>query len=174
MSIEMRLIPVAPNDDYRAGSDGKIYSRTQYAGFGRKGYVDWYPLVGHETGKGYRSISMCHAGKKVTKNVHRLVCMAFHGMPSSPSMQVRHLDGNPSNNIPTNLCWGTQEENWADRELHGNGMKGEKHHAAKFSNEERARIRWVIKNGLCSQRHAARVLKVTPACIYAITHSKSV
>ena len=37
---ELRPIPVSPNDDYMAGSDGQIYSRTKYAGFGRKERVD--------------------------------------------------------------------------------------------------------------------------------------
>lgn len=86
-----------------AGSDGQIYSRTKYKGFGRKVYVDWYPLRGHNNGKGYRTITLCHENKKVTKTAHRLVCMAFHGMPPTKAHQVRHLDGEPENNVPANL-----------------------------------------------------------------------
>lgn len=169
--VELREIPVSPNNDYRAGSDGQIYSRTRYKGFGRKAFVDWYPLRGHTTAKGYLTVSLCHNNIKVTKNVHRLVCMAFHGMPPHPSMQVRHLDGNPNNNAATNLAWGTQIENWQDREAHGRGCKGEKHHAAKFTNEEREHIRWCVRKGLCSQRQAARILGVAQASICAIVRS---
>lgn len=171
--VTLKPIPVAPNSDYMAGSDGQIYSRTRYAGFGRKVLVDWYPLAGHRTKKGYRSITMCHENVKVTKNVHRLVCMAFHGMPEVATHQVRHLDGNRENNVPENLCWGTQEENWQDRIAHGNGIAGEKHHAAKLTDKERSHVRWAINNGLCSQRHAARVLGMSQAAMYAIVHSKS-
>jgi HNH endonuclease len=171
--VELRAIPVAPNDDYMAGSDGQIYSRTRYAGFGRKEYVDWYPLKGHQTSrKGYRSVSLCHENVKITKSIHRLVCIAFHGVPPSPTTQARHLDGNPSNNDPLNLCWGTQVENWADRKAHGNGIEGEKHHAAKLTDAEREHLRWAISKGLCSQRHAARALGMSQASISAIVNSK--
>ncbi len=163
--VELRPIPVAPNDDYMAGADGLIYSRTRYKGFGKKEYTDWYPLKGHATKNGYRSVSMCHANVKVTKNVHRLICMAFHGMPPDPAMQVRHLDGNPENNQPDNLAWGSQEENWQDRRAHGRVALGEKHHAAKLTDAEREHLRWAIAKGLCSQRHASRMLGMSLSAI---------
>jgi len=75
--VTLMQIPSAPNADYMAGSDGKVYSRTKYKGFGRKDYVDWYPLAGHTTTKGYVSISMSHENKKVTRLAHRLICEAF-------------------------------------------------------------------------------------------------
>ena len=166
--VVLAPIQVSPNEDYMAGSDGQIYSQTKYAGFGRKERVDWYPLAGHKTAKGYRSISMCHENVKVTKNVHRLICMAFHGTPPVKTMQVRHLDGNPENNNPANLAWGTQEENWADREVHGRGIRGESHPMSKLSNAEREHIRWAVSNGLCSQGHAARALGMSQAAISSI------
>ena len=75
--VELRRIPVSPNDDYRAGADGQIYSRTRYAGFGRKERVDWYAMKGTVGSKKYPMVSLCHENVKVTKTVHRLVCMAF-------------------------------------------------------------------------------------------------
>ncbi len=168
--VTLMPIPSSPNADYMAGSDGNVYSRTQYKGFGKKVYVDWYPLRGHKTNKGYVSVSMCHENVKVTKNVHRLICEAFHGEPVPATLQTRHLDGNRENNVPTNLRWGTQAENWEDREAHGRGMKGEKHHQAKFTNAERQSIRWAIQKGLCSQSQAARVLGVTQRGISGIVH----
>lgn len=166
--VTLMPIPSSPNDDYMAGSDGKVYSRTRYKGFGRKDYVDWYPLAGHTTTKGYVSISMSHKNRKVTRLVHRLICEAFHGVPPTKTHQVRHLDGSRQNNLPTNLKWGTQEENWQDRQAHGRGIKGEKHHQAKFSNQERKAIRWAVSAGLCSQRHAAKALGVSQSTISAI------
>jgi len=166
--VELRSIPVAPNDDYMAGSDGRIYSRTRYKGFGKKEYTDWYPLEGHTTRKGYLRVSMCHENVKTTKSVHRLVCMAFHGAPSAPTLQVRHLDGNPDNNRPKNLAWGTQEENWQDRRSHGRVALGEKHHAAKLADAEREHLRWALRKGLCSQRHAARMLGMSQSAVQEI------
>jgi hypothetical protein len=170
--IELRLIPESPNEDYRAGSDGMIYSCTKYAGFGRKERVDWYPLSGHVTIKGYRSISMSHNNVKVTRSVHRLICSAFHGEAPSKTHQVRHLDGNPQNNVPTNLAWGTQEENWQDRRDHGRVALGEKHHSAKLTDEERAHLKWALLKGLCSQRSAARILGLSQSSVYSIAHSE--
>lgn len=172
-TIELRPIQVSPNADYMAGSDGQIYSRTKYAGFGKKLLVDWYPLKGHITKKGYVTITMSHEGKRVTKAVHRLVCMAFHGMPPTPSAETRHLDGNGSNNVPGNLCWGTAVENWQDKRTHGTAAVGEKHHAAKFTDAEREHIRWAISKGLCSQRYAARALGVAQSSIQAIASAET-
>jgi hypothetical protein len=166
--VELREIPISPNSDYMAGSDGQIYSRTRYKGFGRKEYTDWYPLVGHRTKKGYLTVSLCHNNIKVTKTVHRLICMAFHGMPESKSMQVRHLDGDPNNNVPNNLKWGTQYENWMDRKAHGHG---EKHPMSKLTNKERGHIAWAMSKGICSQRQVARALGMSQSAISSLVHS---
>ena len=170
--VELREIPVSPNSDYRAGSDGQIYSRTRYAGFGRKVLVDWYPLVGHKGPKGYQTISLCHNSRKVTRHVHRLICMAFHGVPTPLTLQVRHLDGNSGHNQPMNLQWGTQQENWNDRKEHGHGNNGERHPMSKLSDADAAHLKWAIQKGLCSQHHAAAVLGLSQAGVYHVVHSR--
>ena len=170
--IQLKSIPVSPNNDYMAGSDGQIYSRTRYKGFGRKEYVDWYPLKGHDSGKGYQTISLSHENKKVTKSVHKLICLAFHGMPPCETNQVRHLDGNRKNNVPGNLKWGTQEENWMDRMVHGRGNRGEMHPMSKLSDFERSALRWAFQMKLCSQRHAAKMLGMSQASMSDIANSK--
>ena len=43
--------------------------------------------------------------------VSRLVCMAFHGLPSSEDLTVNHIDGNWDNDDPANLEWVTRSEN---------------------------------------------------------------
>jgi hypothetical protein len=166
--VLLRPIPVSPSPDYMAGEDGRIYSRTKYKGFGRKELTDWYPLVGHRSTKGYLNVSLSHENRKVTRSVHRLVCMAFHGMPASQTMQVRHLDGSPENNRPSNLAWGSQYENWEDRRAHGRVALGEAHHAAKLTDAEREHLRWALEKGLCSAKHAARMLGMSQSAISEI------
>jgi hypothetical protein len=51
--------------------------------------------------------------------VHRLVALVFIGSPASPDLEVRHLDGEPTNNMASNLAWGTHAENMADMVAHG-------------------------------------------------------
>jgi hypothetical protein len=57
--------------------------------------------------------------------VHRAVMFAFVGPPPTTGHEVRHLDGDPSNNALTNLRWGTRTENMQDKSLHGTEIYGE-------------------------------------------------
>jgi hypothetical protein len=50
-----------------------------------------------------------YAGK--TYRVARLICEAFHGPAPFSEAVVMHLDEDPTNNVPSNLRWGTQKEN---------------------------------------------------------------
>lgn len=43
--------------------------------------------------------------------IARLVCEAFHGPAPKDKPNCLHKDENARNNRPTNLKWGTQEEN---------------------------------------------------------------
>lgn len=152
--VAMEIPSVGSN--YCAGSDGVIYSRSR---------GDWRPLKAHGNDNGYPCVTVMDGARKTTRAVHSLVCKAFYGEAPFSGAQVRHLDGDPRNSEPSNLAWGTQAENWRDRQCHGNGIEGEKHHAAKLSDAERAHVRWAIERGLCSQRHAARTLGMAQSAI---------
>ncbi len=53
-------------------------------------------------------------GRGVSVPVHRLVAEAFLPNPDNLPV-VRHLDHNRSNNVVSNLRWGTHKDNMADR-----------------------------------------------------------
>lgn len=72
--------------------------------------------------RGYLSVHLHGSGARKLVRIHRLVADAFHGV--SPLPLVRHLDGNPKNNIPSNLAHGTAQENANDRVAHGNQFLG--------------------------------------------------
>lgn len=65
---------------------------------------------------GYRTVQIRQNSISKQVFVHRLVAAAFCGGVGD---QVRHLDGNPSNNLPSNLIWGTRAENMQDIKRHG-------------------------------------------------------
>lgn len=73
--------------------------------------------------------------------VHRAVLLAFVGPPAVPSMEGRHLDGNPSNNALTNLAWGTRLENAQDRGRHGAECFGEAKPSARLTENQIQPIR---------------------------------
>lgn len=171
--VLLKQIPVAPNDDYMAGSDGHIYSRFHYKSKDSVLYKDWYPLKSWPDTHGwYRHVTISHNNIRITKSVHTLVCMAFHGMPPFPSAQVRHLDSDNQNSKPENLAWGTRAENWADRKTLKQRNSGECNSNSKLTNFERSALRWAINKGLCSQRQASRIFGMSQASMKRIAHSK--
>lgn len=82
-----------------------------------------------------------HLGKSLRESVHVLVAVAFHGPKPDGCDVVRHLDGDPQNNRPENLAWGTYAENVADTTRHGRTPIGERHHEAKLTAADVEHIR---------------------------------
>ncbi|MGG7581729.1 NUMOD4 motif-containing HNH endonuclease [Rhizobium sp. Nf11,1] len=58
-------------------------------------------------------------GKRHCVYLHYLVVRAFHGPKPFNAAVTRHLDGDPLNNSPDNLIWGTHRENMHDAIRHG-------------------------------------------------------
>jgi|SRR5215472_894145 len=71
---------------------------------------------------------------------HTLVAETFIG-PRPPGHGVRHLDGDPGNDNPRNLAWGTQAENSADTVQHGRSTRGIKNRHAKLTEAEAREIK---------------------------------
>jgi hypothetical protein len=51
--------------------------------------------------------------------LHHLVAEAFIGPRPTPTTEIRHLNGNPGDNRPANLRYGTRAENAEDSKRHG-------------------------------------------------------
>ena len=67
---------------------------------------------------GYPTVKPRVNGRYKSRRVHRLVAEAFLG-ECPEGQEVRHLDGNPANNVLPNLCYGTRSENNLDAVGHG-------------------------------------------------------
>lgn len=111
MSIEIRPIP-STGGRYGAGVDGRIYRIDRGAP---------RPLRPDMAGsrREYEYVAISIGGVARRHSVHRLVCEAFYGACPFPGGHVRHLDGNPQNNLPSNLDWGTVSQNRKDTVAHG-------------------------------------------------------
>lgn len=92
--------------------------------------------------QGHKYIRMCKGdGSKMQHIlVHRAVALAHIGPPPFVGAEVRHLDGDPSNNRKINLKWGSRSRNNQDRKWHG--AKGFKLTAVQVS-----AIRAALKRG---------------------------
>lgn len=110
---------------YEVSNEGRV-RRVSAASGTRPGWV-LKPIQQKSRG-GYLSVHLHSAGKRrALARVHRIVAEAFHGTSDLPL--VRHLDGNPKNNRPENLAWGTPAENAADRVRHGRQFLGNQNSA---------------------------------------------
>ena len=75
---------------------------------------------------GYPLVVLYFNGK-TTREVHRLVSLAFIG-PLPEGQHTRHLNGNPANNALSNLVYGTISENNLDCVRHGTHHQTAKTH----------------------------------------------
>lgn len=76
---------------------------------------------------GHLYVSLMVEGQIKSKAVHVLVAEAFLG-PRPEGLQVRHINGVPADCRLSNLAWGTQSENMADRVRHGVHHQANKTH----------------------------------------------
>lgn len=71
-------------------------------------------------------------------------------------MECRHLDGNPANNVPSNLRWGTCLENKQDMIRHDRSVRGTRNPNAKLGNGEVMAIKILLAAGLRGSDVATR------------------
>lgn len=115
MTGEWRPIP-GYDGAYEAGTVGKIRSTDRRDSLSR-------PLRGRVLRdaahpKGYRTVVLSRHGQTHSYYMHTLVALTFHG-PRPDGQQVRHLNGNASDNQPSNLAYGTASQNAEDQVRHG-------------------------------------------------------
>lgn len=117
-----------PGWPYEASSLGRI--RRSVGGKGtRAGHI----LATKPHKCGYLMVDLSRDNKVHRFQVGRLVCMAFHGEPDPPTLNALHKNGQPKDNIPVNLYWGTQRDNVADARRHDTIARGDRHGQAKLS-----------------------------------------
>jgi hypothetical protein len=138
-TVEYRPIPSLPEQLYRAGTDGAIWSCSKGGkGMGKPGR--WRRLTGRVGKVGYRVVGISVGGVTKLLYVHRLILEAFVG-PCPPKMECRHLNGVRTDNRLSNLCWGKTRDNAADRIIHGTQARGSRHGWAKLTETDIPLIR---------------------------------
>jgi hypothetical protein len=132
---------------YRIGNDGSVWScRGQGKYHGKS--VKWRRIKGVVVKGGHVFNTLCRdGGGKSFKQVSHMVLESFIGPRPKEGMIALHGDGNPSNNTPNNLRWGTYKENAADRMKHGRTHRGDTHRNSKLTNEKIIEIRTMYDDG---------------------------
>lgn len=79
---------------------------------------------------GHLRIALRDQGVSRLFYVHRLVALEFVDNPDDLPL-VRHWDDDPSNNLASNLRWGTVSDNWNDMVRNGSHRNARKTHCPK-------------------------------------------
>ena len=74
------------------------------------------PYRGNLTDHGYRVVRPTVNGKQKQFHIHRLVALAFLGVPPSATHTIDHKDRNQENNKASNLRWATPSEQALNRQ----------------------------------------------------------
>ena len=127
--------------------------------------------------KGYYHVNVkAYFGKHrhIKIPVHQLVLLAYSS-PRKINQMCRHLNGNPLDNRPENLCWGTAKENTEDSIRHGTAVclrHGENACAAKLSLNDVLTIRRLATKGK-SQQELSLQFNVTQRHINDIINNRT-
>ena len=99
--------PYPHNTDYLVSKDGRVWSAKGRGRF----------LKPHDNLRGYLTVAVHTDRKQRTTKIHKMVLNTYVG-DCPAGKECRHLDGDSHNNNIDNLCWGSPEENKADRNKH--------------------------------------------------------
>ncbi|RSN50518.1 hypothetical protein DMH12_24870 [Streptomyces sp. WAC 04229] len=123
---------------------------------------------------GYMTFSGPRQRPRNQKNyrVHVVVCRAFHGEKPLASHQVRHLNGDKSDNAAWNLAWGTPGQNSSDRDEHGRTLYGLKNPAGKISEDQVRAIKVRYATGRFTQKQVADTFSVSRSLVGQIVRGE--
>lgn len=112
--------PVAGYPDYEVSNFGLVRDlRTRWGARKQPRILKASPAA-----NGYPRVTLCNRGEgQRYRNVHVLVCEAFHGSAPSANHEVAHYDGDRTNARADNLRWATNADNHMDRKRHLRAMR---------------------------------------------------
>lgn len=134
---------------YTVRPDGKVLSQSGWRG------LELRALSSFPNEDGYHFVRLVIGGKRKKWLVHSLMAEMFLEKKPGPGFQVRHLNGDKTDNRVENLAWGTAKDNANDRDLHGKTSRGRKHTNA-------------IKKGIAVSKANAHLIAAAPEMLEAL------
>lgn len=169
--------PVPGYEAYEVSDRGRVRRRQS-----ARGWPAGHMLRPAAMPSGHRYVLLTeHTGSIRKQFVHRLVAMAFLGLPPFPRALVLHKDDVPDNNVPENLYWGTQADNVEDARLNRRhrdeprkrgAQPGEDNSSALLSEAQVRRIKGMLSLRICGAC-IARLHGVRKETIYAIAKGRT-
>ena len=103
--------PIPGFHGYEASSDGVIRPTVPRYKNGRGSVLKPWIVCRHGRDAAY--VTLYITGAKTKQLVHRLVCLAWHGLPPPGEERIDccHIDHNSLNNVASNLKWDTHAKN---------------------------------------------------------------
>lgn len=132
----MNRVPISDFPLYSVDELGNVYRDGREA-----------PLAPSADKDGYHSVYLSCNGKTTRRTVHRLTLEAFIGLRPE-GFQCCHLDGNRSNNVLSNLKWGSRIENESHKAVHGTKPVGVKNGQHRLTEDQVLLIRARKSSGL--------------------------
>lgn len=107
-----------------------------------------------------------------TVSIGKLMLTAFSGPPVGAKKWACHNDGNPRNNVLSNLRWDTNSANQMDRAKHGTSNSGSANGRSKLTELQVISIHKLIAAGN-SQRKVAAAFGVDQSAISNIVRGRN-
>jgi hypothetical protein len=163
------FVPISGFPGYQVSNRGCVRSCRSRNGKGRFA-TRWRSLRPGFIKYGYPYVRLQNDGHPSFFYVHRLVLEAFVG-PCPTGMECCHGDGNPRNNLLSNLRWDTHAGNEQDAIRLGTFAFGERHGNAKLTSEEVCKVRALYQEGWL-QREIAGHFNITQSAVSYIVNGK--
>ena len=87
-------------------------------------------------------------GKQISTTIHRLVALAFLGMPPNKNMEVDHINCDRTCSLENNLEWVSKYENCIRAHENGRCKTGEDYYNSIFTNKEVEDICKMLESGM--------------------------
>lgn len=152
---------------YHVGMDGSVWSvSSNWRGYGPR------PLASLLDKNGYSRVRLTVDGRRFRRGVHQLVAETYLGSRAA-GQEVRHLDGNKTNNGVFNLWYGTAKDNARDRAQHDRTAKGSLNGEAVLTERIVAGMRTEYAQGGITHLELARRYGVSRTAIGLAINRKS-
>jgi hypothetical protein len=115
--------------------------------------------------QGYPMVKLCGGRGCGRKDyIHRLMLLSFVG-PCPEGMETRHMDGNRTNNILSNLMWGDHDEQCDDKRKHGTLLQGDNH---KWSILTEDNVRAIRRDFVRISKYKSNITEM--AALYGVSY----